>query len=361
MTRVALWTTLTTSVTLGLSAVTLQGGLGLWPKWASATSPGSGAAMVVPALAARQDSAVLRDYQTDTGLIVTFRAGAVADPYFGLYALELAQRAGLDVRGVALRFIEWGLREQRADGFFERYCKEESWQRCGRADSDDATLARWLQLLARQSTPQTMPKNWEKSFDAAHAALMSLKMRSGIYSVYPPGTKGYDGYALFKDNVEVLQVFTFLESHFAQYGIMDKARLYGRKARELRAAMHKHFGAQPFGLKTLALGASYDRERFYPHAVAVPFGWMEGYFEPPTQGAWARWLTQYRDTWYEHAKRDFPWGLVALAAWEGGQDLEARAWLEAYRGQRERDERWNVLEEVSFLILKRRLGLIQRP
>lgn len=304
----------------------------------------------------------LVDYQLDSGLIITFRSGVVADPYFGLYALELAQRAGLDVRQTALRFIEWGLREQRADGLFERYCKKESWQRCGKADSDDATLARWLQLLARQSTPQTMPASWQRSFDAAHDALMRLKMRNGIFSVFPPGTKGYDGYALFKDNVEVLQSFTFLATHFEQHGLVDKARLYDREARQLRAAMHKHFGSRPFELKTLALGARYDRERFYPHAVAIPFGWMEGYFEPPAQGAWPRWLAMYRQAWYDNAKQDFPWGLLAVAAWEGGEAHEARVWLDTYRVQRKRDERWNVLEEASFLALEQRLGLAaQRP
>ncbi|MFO6426173.1 hypothetical protein ACLBOM_08445 [Escherichia coli] len=91
-------------------------------------------------------------------MLITFKNGDVADPYFGLYSLELARRAGMDIRKTSLEFIRWGILNQRSDGRFGRYCKlEGSWKYCGRADSDDATLARWLQLLVNMSDNKPLP------------------------------------------------------------------------------------------------------------------------------------------------------------------------------------------------------------
>lgn len=297
----------------------------------------------------------LAGYQESNGLVGTFKGGPVADPYFGLYSLELAHRAGLNTSTADRAFIAWGLEHQRADGSFDRYCKTAAqWRACGKTDSDDATLARWLQLLTR-TTGKAMPAPMQASFDKAEAALFKLKMPIGTFSVFPPGTPGYAGYALFKDNVEVLNALEDLSRLFAAKGNSFQSSRYAQEAQSLRKAMATHFGADPFAMKAFALGARYDRIRFYPHQVAIPFGWMEGYFTAPSSAQWDRWLAQSRADWYANAEKDFPWGLMAVASVVTGPASEGAAWLAAHQNLRKNNERWNVLEEVSAQILEHKL------
>lgn len=294
----------------------------------------------------------LAGYQTpEEGIVTTFKGGNSADPYFGLYVLELARRGGLDVSEAASAFITWGLSQQKPDGRFERYCKRDHlWERCGRADSDDATLARWVHLLYQEGGAQ-MPATWKESADKAEAALEALKMANGIYSVFPHDTPGLKGYALFKDNIEVLSVQEALSAHFRKLGDTERAEQYLARAQALRTAMARHFGKEPYAMKRLALGANYDRERFYPHAVSVPFGWMEGYYPAPDAEDWADWLGRYQKDWDANAAADFPWGLMALAALHTGNREVAACWYQRYTPWRDRNYRWNVLEEAAWQII----------
>lgn len=287
-------------------------------------------------------------YQGKSGLMATFERGTSADPYFGLFSLELAHRAGLDVRASALAFIQWGLQAQAPDGRFARYCApgRKAWAVCGRADSDDATLARWLQLLARTGGPR-MPAEWQDSFRKAATALLKLKLPSGVFSVFPHDTQGYAGYALFKDNVEVLNAFRYLAQAHPDLGQVA----WPEEAWKLEQAMRAQFGDQPFGPLKLALGASYDRPRFYPHGVSAPFGWMEGYFEAPTTEQWQRWESENQAAWDAQATNDFPWGLVALSAALTGYWPAAHRWLARYE-PRTPGVRWNVLEETCLQSLQ---------
>ncbi|TQN75932.1 UNVERIFIED_ORG: hypothetical protein FHU00_5003 [Citrobacter freundii] len=298
----------------------------------------------------------LEEYQTAEGLLITFRNGGVADPYFGLYSLELARRAGMDVRQTALSFIRWGLKNQRSDGRFGRYCQQEGrWQYCGRADSDDATLARWLQLLVNTSDGYPLPPAWQASFDQALKVLMSLRMKNGIYSVFPPDTPGYAGYALFKDNVEVLNALENLARYFHAAGDGLRARQFAQDARALRQAIGKQFGQNIFALRALALNARYEKPLFYPHAVAIPFAWMEGFGPRPSRADAARWLKEYEEGWLEMARTDYPWGLMALALMDAGDTKRAVRWLEDNRYWRQKGEHWNILEETSAQIIHYRL------
>ncbi|EAW8382121.1 hypothetical protein JV07_09875 [Salmonella enterica] len=299
----------------------------------------------------------LTEYQTRDGLLTTFRHGDVADPYFGLYSLELARRAGMDIRKTALGFIRWGLLNQQSDGRFGRYCRQDdgSWKYCGRADSDDATLARWLQLLVSQSDDRPLPSLWQFSFDRALKALMSLRMDNGIYSVYPHGTRGYTGYALFKDNVEVLNALNSLAQYFRRTGNETQARRFEQDAGALRNAMENAFGQDIFALKKLALNAEYDRPRFYPHAVAVPFAWMEGYGPRPSRADAIRWLALYDQDWKNMARTNYPWGLMALALMDAGMTERAVRWYEDNQHWRQKGEHWNILEETCARIIHYRL------
>lgn len=327
-------------------------------------------ATTLPALSAKPKLDI-RAYQQPDGLVATFKSGTVADPYFGMYGLELAARAGLDVTDARNKLVQWGLRHQQDSGRFPRFCRDPSsspsasstptstpkaptWRACGRADSDDATLSRWLVLLVRAAPPGPLPPAWQLSYDKAWAVLETLRMGNGVYSVFPPGTPGYEGYALFKDNVEVLDSLRALASLHAGRGDHVQGRALEARALSLATAMAEHFGAEPVRLERLALGASYANSSFYPHKVAAPFAWLEGYTRPEA-AQWQAWLDENTAAWDANAKADFPWGLVAVAAGKAGRYDVGCRWLERYRAQRKADVRWNVLEEISAQVVQHQL------
>lgn len=293
----------------------------------------------------------LSDYQEKSGLIGTFKGGTVADPYFGLYALELAHRAGLNARKAESAFVKWGLANQQADGRFGRYCRTENvWAYCGRADSDDATLSRWLVSLTRAAEGKPFPPEWQSSFEKAKTALFTLKMKNGVFSVFSPSVQGYAGYALYKDNIEVLNAFETLSRLFKERQDSNHANFFENEASSLRKAIGVRFGKNPMNLKELALGARYDHVRFYPHQVAAPFASLEGYFSM-SQADWSQWLEQSKKAWDENGAKDFPWGILALSAHQSGLPGVACDWLEQYKPNRSSNVRWNVLEEVSAQII----------
>jgi hypothetical protein len=295
----------------------------------------------------------LSGYQSEDGLIGTFKGGTVADPYFGLYVLALAQDAGLDVAKQRKAFINWGLAAQKPDGRFSRYCLQEAiWVACAKSDSDDATLARWIHLLYRDTpVSESLAPALRRSAELAEKALFGLELPSGVYSVFQHDTPGYAGYALFKDNVEVLSVFEQLAVISENRNEPSRARLFNEKAKKLRLAMSKEFVSFPEKTRLLAIGAKYKKEMFYPHAVAIPFAWLENHYPTPVMQEWDAWLKKYRGAWIQNATTDFPWGLVALSAHKSGLNVEAGCWLKRVRPLRAANSHWNVLEEVSVQIL----------
>lgn len=324
----------------------------------------------------RDSSLDLTGYQDQSGAITTYLNGDIAEVYFGLYALELARKGGLDVSDVQSRFIVWALNAQRPDGRFERFRKvttqladgrvRTEWVAFGRPDSDDATLARWI-LLLHQATEGALPASWADSSARAEAALLSLQMGPkdkypGIFRVFPKGTKARNGgsldnYALFKDNVEVLSAFEQMHALLRRRGD-PRAAVYEERVRELRAAMVKWFGDDPFDMKRMALGAGYgaDASRhtiWYPHAVSIPFGWLEGYFPEPTVRDWALWLADHREQWEQNAERDYPWGVIAYALLQTGPAhwQEHNCWLHRYTPNRENNKRWFVIEETVAQVI----------
>jgi hypothetical protein len=117
--------------------------------------------------------------------------------------------------------------------------------------------------------------------------------------------------------------------------------------------MKSQFGDDPFNMKRMALGANYDKPRFYPHAVATPFAWMEGYYSAPTPAEWAKWQALYTQDWLNNAKKDFPWGLMAVSALRTGAPSVAGCWAQRHAAQSKTGMHWNVLEEVSLQVIQR--------
>lgn len=306
-------------------------------------------ALLLP-VQAQATALVLDRYQDSSGLIRTFANGDVADAYFGLYALDLARRHGLDVSAPAQAFIRWGLSVQNPDGRFDGYCRSGGmWRTCRRSDSDDATLARWILLLHEQARGRKPPDSWRASIERSRLTLEALRLPSGVYSVFPSGTPGYEGYALFKDNVEVLSCFERL----ADLAIVAKDRQRWRtQAVQLRAAMAVVFGSDYRSMKRLALPTDYKERTFYPHAVATPFGWLEGYFAAPAPKEWIAWLSDNHENWSRNARNDYPWGVIAIEAVHAGDRVTASCWLSAYQRRRATLKGWNVLEEVTTQILE---------
>lgn len=289
-------------------------------------------------------------YMTQAGALKTFSDGNIVDPYFGMYALLLAKRYGLNDNFAANRFIGWVLRTQRPDGRFNKYCyKANAWSPCGDSDSEDTTLARWVDLLytqARDNGRTTLPRLWKVSAQRALHALADQQLPSGVYSVFPATKPGYAGYALFKDNVETYNSFkhiAYIESH---WGHAAKAKRFDLKAHALKLAMLKAFGSHAFHLKRLALGATYTSVQFYPQVVAPSFSWLEGFFNG-TRADWNHWLFLHRAQWFANAKVDYPWGILALEALNVGDKQTAACWLEHSARYRVSNTHWDILEEIS--------------
>lgn len=305
----------------------------------------------------------LADYQTADGLITTFKAGksTVADPYFGMFGIELARRNGLNTQPVGQRAMHWWLSVQQPNGRFEKSCGQPgALSFCGRSDSDDATLARWLQVLAEHA-PRPWSPEVRNSFEKTYKALLALRLPNGVYSVFAHDTPGYQGYALFNDNIDVLNAFEMLAQAPSLQHLPHWHSRFASDAQALRAAMERVFGRGPDYFPTLALGAKYSKETFYPHHVAMPLAWMEGYvrMEPADKRTlWRIWLHKYEQEWIRFGNVNFPWGLVAVAAVNDGLVEVGAAWLERVAPLRRRDERWNVLEEICAQIILHKLRTV---
>lgn len=298
--------------------------------------------------------ALLGAYMTQAGALKTFSQGDVIDPYFGMLGLLLAKQFGLNDNFAANRFIHWVLSTQRPDGRFNKYCRKGYyWYPCGDSDSEDTTLARWVDLLytqARDNGRRSLPASWHNSATVALSALAAQRLPSGVYSVFPSSKKGYAGYALFKDNVETYNSFEHIASIESSWGQARRARAMWARAKALKIAMLKAFGRNPLHLRRLALGASYNKVMFYPQVVAAPVAWLDGYFKG-TPADWYQWLHTYQKEWFANARVDYPWGILALEALKVGDTNTAACWLAHSRIYRQTNTHWNLIEEISAQIV----------
>jgi len=282
----------------------------------------------------------LQGYLDDSGAITILNGGETADPYFALQALLLAHDNGMDISIPAVKFANWLVTQQKPDGTFDRFCKNDSkkWVSCKTADADDSLLALWMRLM--DTMPEKMDKNptWAKSYLVSKKALDNLYQPSrGVYMVSPVYLHG-----LFMDNLEVW-------SHKAHAkrpkpGELDK----------LAQDIYKTFW-QPVSKQFLVstqLEQQTQKPLFYPDHVAQVFPLLVDFPVLPqnTNLYYKNWMRLHRTEWLKQGVTDYPWGLLAVLALRQGDEPSARCWLRETSFMRHSD-RWAVTDEVAFLIL----------
>lgn len=304
-----------------------------------------------------EEPLTLDDFGGPLGSITPFKGGTYSDIYFGAYIYAHALELGITCPHVE-KFIEWSASLQEKNGFFSKVCQDKAtaalYASCGRADSNDATLSKWLEMFELHPNASTLKEKYKSQLQKAESALFSLKRKNGLYGVFPRTEKGYENYCLFKDNIEVLR---YLKIKAVKSNSTKHEQMY----KELLDAIKQNFGPDLLTPQKLVVGAEYDREMFYPHKVAAPFVLLENILTTAESEKfnWSAWLHKNEAAWNEQARIDFPWGTVALAALTSGRPDIAKKWIETYydieKDQPKAGVRWNVLEEFSAFVIKKKL------
>ncbi|WP_175946822.1 hypothetical protein [Burkholderia pyrrocinia] len=292
-------------------------------------------------------------YQRPDGAITVRRNGAGIDPYFAAKALLAASDARLDARQAALAWIAWLLPRQRPDGGFDRYCvKNGQYSACAEADTDDAMMATWIELLARFAPSDGMPAAWELSLSRAGAHLDTLLDKpAGVYQI-----SSSLHVALLMDNVEVHSAFRALAAYYVRRADYMHAGPWSQRADQLESAILKVFwlGAQSgFRSSTQRIGGT----SFYPEKVAQIFPLLSDIQVPEQSNKtiYAQWMQKYGKTWQHLAGTDYPWGLIALAAFKMNDWSTVACW-HARSGPYRHGAHWNVLEESLYLAFESRMA-----
>ncbi|WP_175872972.1 hypothetical protein [Burkholderia sp. BCC0397] len=291
-------------------------------------------------------------YQRPDGAITVRLNGAGVDPYFAAKALLAADDAQLDARQAALAWIAWLLPRQRNDGGFDRYCvKNDRYSACAEADTDDAMMATWIELLARFAPPDGLPAAWELSLNRAGMHLDTLLDKpAGVYRI-----SSSLHVALLIDNVEVHSAFQALAAYYVRHADYSHASPWSQRADRLASAILKIFwrGTQSgFRASTQQVSDT----SFYPAKIAQIFPLLSG-IQVPEQSSemiYAQWMQKYGKTWQQLAGSDYPWGLVALVA-SRMNDWSTIACWQARSGPYRHGAHWNVLEESLYLAFESRM------
>jgi hypothetical protein len=287
----------------------------------------------------------LAGYQDQRGAMTVHHQGDFVDPYFAIKALLAAHHAGLDIRGPAQDWISWLLPRQEPNGLFQRFCDQHGeWLACKRADADDALLALWIELLYVVSPDDGLPPQWQASVQKAQRQLdLLLDRRQGIYHISADHPVG-----LFMDNVEIYAALWSVGREQKRMKSDAAARETLRRATALRSHIERIF--HPRKNRPYLVSTQDSAEwRFYPEALAQAYPWLH---RMPVSGKTPRaglhdWLETFGAKWLSFTKDHYPWGLVALAAFELGECEAAQRWIEQAVFLRHGD-RWNVLEEAAF-------------
>ena len=293
----------------------------------------------------------LDGYQDRQGAITVHYQGEFVDPYFAIKSLLVAHEAGLDIQQAGYAWIRWLIPRQRANGLFDRFCLVDSveWRACENADSDDALLAMWIELLYVMAPSDGVPHVWQTSMEKAKSQFERLHdKRTGIYRISVSNQAG-----LFMDNVEIYAALRAISREQKRLGAHASARVTYKQAVALRHRITQVFRPDanaPFLVSTQVL----QDERFYPHEVAQVYPWLH---HMPTNSMNVRadfnaWLQHYGEGWLSFEKDVYPWGLVALTALTLGDFQTARCWLNRAAVLRNGD-RWNVLEETVFQVISK--------
>ena len=323
--------------------------------------PGFGLLMLVAGCLGTAHAAPLdiAAFQYPDGAISVQRKDAafapVVDPYFAAKAFLAAMDLGLDVSAPAHAWIGWMLPHQRPDGRLDRWCvKDNTYLHCAQADADDAALAVWMELIYRLYPAGPVPVTWQVSLYNADHYLGSLMAPAGYYHVSQELKVG-----LLMDNAEVYSALVAASRHAQAAGDDLEAGRNKRRAEQLAQAASGTFWVR--AKKRYRPSTQAHRPgSFYPEATAQLYPMLADMPLPEVRvtdwPAWFRsWQSHHEAAWLNNARLDYPWGLVALAAWKAGESDTAACWLKRAASERS-GVRWNVLEEAIFQGLTARLG-----
>ncbi len=279
----------------------------------------------------------------------------VVDPYFAGKALIAALELGLDVSVPAHSWIAWMLPHQRPDGRLDRWCvSDNTYVQCAQADADDASLAVWTELIFRLYPASPVPVTWQVSLNNADQYLAGLIAPAGYYNVSKELKVG-----LLMDNAEVYSALMAAMRHAQAVGDTSEARRKMRQAEQLASSVKNTFWVRRNG-RYRPSTQFIKPGSFYPEAAAQLYPLLAE-MPHPEGGApeWSSWLSAWRNrhfsAWLDNAHHDYPWGLIALAAWKAGDNNMAACWLARAKVHRN-TERWNVLEEAIYQGLYAKLG-----
>lgn len=290
-------------------------------------------------------------YQTPDGAITVNEHSDFVDPYFANRALTLADESGMDVHAAAEHWIPWLTAHQLPDGRFERYCKSggSDWSPCKTSDADDAGLAVWLELLYRLAPNSGLPAIWQESAAKANKYLQALRDKNtGLYFVSRDLQV-----CLLMDNVEVYHLFRVMAAANRRFGQTELSREYETKADLLARAITHHMWSRK-KQKFLASTQQPVPTTFYPAHVAQVYPWL---FKMPTpafspKAAFQTWLNSYGNIWLDRRDDHFPWGIIALAASQLGENAWVDRWIENSDSLRH-SAYWTVLDETLLQVLQR--------
>jgi hypothetical protein len=269
------------------------------------------------------------------------------EPYFAMRALLTSADLGLTTGAPARQWIAWQLPRLETDGAFKRYCRSPGspWSACGDADADDASLALWIELLYRTAGTAPLPAAWARSVARAESALEKLYDRkTGVYMI----SKALP-VSLFMDNIEVLSAFETVARAHERRGRKPSAALARSKATRLRRSIDRTFWSAKTGTYSVTTQRPLAEPAFYPDVVAQLFPAAFGFGTPrdtPSRLV-ARWMQLHGRQWLASDTRDYPWGLLAVAALRHGDRASANCWYGMAMSLRH-GVRWNVLEEAVF-------------
>lgn len=272
----------------------------------------------------------LTGYTDASGAITVQHRGDTVDPYFAMQALWLAHTQGMDISAHALPWARWLGRQYTAAGHLGRYCKTPtSWMWCKAPDADDSSLALWLYLLRQLPAAERQRLHASALEARARQDLQQLQdPRLGIYKVSP-----LVGHALFMDNLEV-------------WSTLPSKRL----AQDIRSV----FWDAQSGLFRVSTQPEHPHpgHAFYPDATAQIYPLLVGYPWVPggADQHYQRWMALHRQVWLQQIGQEFPWGLIAIVAWQQGDATTVRCWQQRALPHRH-SFFWTVTDEVAAQLL----------
>ncbi|WP_166487099.1 hypothetical protein [Cupriavidus necator] len=289
----------------------------------------------------RPATLMFKDFTVANGAMTVFAHGDYVEPYTAIYALLVAHRLGVDVRTRAAALAQWLLPYQQADGPFPRICRsgDTQWVACGPADADDSLAVFWCLLASEvlkgdRALEASCGKSLENLATLWDPQRATFRARFGRPEAY------------FADNVEVIGALGKLRAR------SDTAARYARELSQLPSqrlmldGLARSYGYNPaVALEPARATLPPAPYGFYPNVVAPVYLWLCD-VTTGSQAArqWAVWKHRHAEDWLAGKSDHYPWGVIALAAYQAGDRETAAAWLKASAAWRAQG-RWNVLEE----------------